>query len=113
MLEQQSTTDTYHFPGSQEAIISRTPEVLLSEADLARAAVEQAVSAHEVDSNDIDTRRVESFGASTVAAAEARTIAPVENYFNPTDFKQLAAVGYHVVNMRKIAMGIDSNERAA
>lgn len=113
MLEQQSMSDTYRFPGSQETTIPRTPEMPLTEADLARAAVEQAVNAHEVDSNDIDTRRVESFGASTLAAAETHTATPIENYFNPTDFKQLAAVGYHVVNMRKIAMGIDSSERAA
>lgn len=112
-MTEQRSDNTDQFPGSSEAVVSRAPEQLLSEVDLARAAIEQAVSAHEVDANDIDTRRVETLGASTIAVTEAGTAAKSEHYFNPSDFQQLAAVGYHVVNMRKIAMGIHSDESLA
>lgn len=105
MAEQRSTTDTYQFPTSKEVVVGYSPEVPLSEADLARAAIDQAVSVHEVDTEDIDRRRVESFGASTVAAVETTHPGTPEQYFNPADTAQLIACGQYIVRMRALAAG--------
>lgn len=101
-----TTTDTYQFPASSpEASLRLVPESSPTETDLARAeAMRQAVSGmHELDSSDVDARRIESFGASTIAVVEGAPTQP-ERYFNPNDVHQLIACGQHVLRMRQIAL---------
>lgn len=96
----------YHVPASQEAVVVRSPEVPLTEAELAyQAAMESALDAHEVDPTDVDRRRIEGLlGESTIAAAEIAAASP-EVSFNPLDTGHLVACGQRVIRMRDIERG--------
>ena len=100
MTEQRTTTDTYRLPGSHEAILTDTLETTPSEAELARAAIDQAIGAHMIDTADVDTHRIESFGATMLAAAEQQTA----RQFDPTNTEHMVACGAHVVRMRTTAL---------
>ena len=105
MAEQQNTS-MYHVPASQEAVVVRSPEAPLSEAEIAyQQAMESALDAHEADPTDVDRRRIEGLlGESTIAAAEIVTASP-EVSFNPLDTRHLVACGQRVIRMRDIERG--------
>ena len=107
-MVERSRENTYQLPGSHESSINDTLQTPLSEVDLARAAIEQAVSAHDIDPQDIDIRRVETLGA---AAAHGDSTG--ERYFNPTDISELLAVGHHVIALRNGAIDSSSAKAAA
>lgn len=106
MAEQQNT-NMYHVPASQEAVVVRSPETPLTELELARKlAIESAVDTPlELDTTDIDRRRIEGLlGESTIAAAEIAAASP-EVSFNPLDTGHLVACGQRVIRMRDIERG--------
>lgn len=111
MAEQQNTS-MYHVPASQEAVVVRSPEALLSEVELARKlAMENATDAREADPSDIDQARIEvsnriesMLGKSTIAATETAIASP-EISFNPLDTSHLVACGQRVIRMRDIERG--------
>ena len=107
-MVERSKENTYQLPGSRESSISDTLQSPMSEVDLARAAIEQAVSAHDIDPQDIDTRRVETLGTAAVHADSTG-----ERYFNPTDISELLAVGHHVIALRHGAIDATSTKAAA
>ncbi len=94
---QPSRNNTYSIPAS--------PEVAAYEQQkLYEAALEVAISTPEtIDASDIDRRRVEDMGASTVSAAEVADTATPETVFNPLDPAQILACGQGATALRAYA----------
>lgn len=105
-----TTTDTYQVPASSPEAPFRlaSEQSTLTETDRAREdAMREAVSGlHELDTGDVDARRVEgSIGASSIAAAvESVPATQPEICFNPTDMAQLLACGRGAVFFRMQAL---------
>lgn len=89
-------------------IPTATPEVVTAAAgeveQAYQAALEQAVGISELNADNIDRRRVEGMGASTLVAAETVAAPTPEVYFDPTNTEQLRNVGVGIMHYRAITL---------
>lgn len=97
-MTESNDRNTFSAPATPEAVASHDQEVELAYQE----ALRQATETTEIDTNNIDPRRVE-VGAATLAAA--REVSPTEpNYFDPTDVEQLTKCGPAVMHWRRLAL---------
>lgn len=92
----------YQVPVLREAVpVDVTENSTLTPVEQAyRDALDHATSIHAINPEDVDTRRIEFLGATSLTATEVTPKAP-EVVFDPSDHTQFSRVGEAVMLIRR------------